>query len=94
MWGSALDFPPGGPDTVVMRPSVMLLGGCPAVWVVQGDAGGLLADAVPDVLVYTAFAKDTWRKVWINESFDFNLYQLPATVGRGTTRATTTSTAS
>ena len=30
------------------------------------DAAQLLADAAPDVLAYTAFPKDTWRKIWSN----------------------------
>jgi putative transposase len=31
-----------------------------------GDAARLLADAAPDMLAYTAFPKDTWKKVWSN----------------------------
>ena len=31
-----------------------------------GDAARLLADAAIDVLAYTAFPKDTWKKVWSN----------------------------
>jgi putative transposase len=31
-----------------------------------GDAARLLADAAPDILAYTAFPKDTWKKVWSN----------------------------
>jgi putative transposase len=30
------------------------------------DAARLLADAATDVLAYTAFPKDTWKKVWSN----------------------------
>ncbi len=30
------------------------------------DAARLLEQAVPDVLAYTAFPKDTWKKVWSN----------------------------
>jgi putative transposase len=30
------------------------------------DAAGLLTDAAPDILAYTAFPKDTWKKVWSN----------------------------
>jgi putative transposase len=30
------------------------------------DAAGLLADAAPDILAYTAFPKDTWKKLWSN----------------------------
>jgi transposase-like protein len=30
------------------------------------DAAQLLADAAPDVLAYTAFPSDTWRKIWSN----------------------------
>jgi putative transposase len=30
------------------------------------DAARLLADAAADVLAYTAFPKDTWKKVWSN----------------------------
>lgn len=30
------------------------------------DAAALLADAAPDVLAYTGFPKDVWRKVWSN----------------------------
>jgi putative transposase len=30
------------------------------------DAARLLADAAPDILAYTAFPKDTWKKVWSN----------------------------
>lgn len=30
------------------------------------DAATLLADAAPDVLAYTAFPKDTWKKIWSN----------------------------
>ncbi len=30
------------------------------------DAADLLADAAPDVLAYTAFPKDTWKKIWSN----------------------------
>jgi putative transposase len=30
------------------------------------DAAGLLADAAPDILAYTAFPKDTWKKLWNN----------------------------
>ena len=30
------------------------------------DAAQLLADAAPDVLAYTAFPKDVWRKIWSN----------------------------
>jgi len=30
------------------------------------DAATLLADAAPDILAYTAFPKDTWKKVWSN----------------------------
>jgi putative transposase len=30
------------------------------------DAAGLLADAAGDILAYTAFPKDTWKKVWSN----------------------------
>jgi putative transposase len=31
-----------------------------------GDAARLLADAAADVLAYTAFPKDAWKKVWSN----------------------------
>jgi putative transposase len=31
-----------------------------------GDAARLLADAASDVLAYTAFPKDTWKKTWSN----------------------------
>jgi putative transposase len=31
-----------------------------------GDAARLLADAASDVLAYTAFPKDAWKKVWSN----------------------------
>jgi putative transposase len=31
-----------------------------------GAAARLLADAAPDILAYTAFPKDTWKKVWSN----------------------------
>jgi transposase-like protein len=31
-----------------------------------GDAARLLADAAADVLAYTAFPKDTWKKTWSN----------------------------
>jgi transposase-like protein len=31
-----------------------------------GDASQLLADAAPDVLAYTAFPKDVWKKIWSN----------------------------
>jgi putative transposase len=30
------------------------------------DAAGLLADAAPDILAYTAFPQDTWKKLWSN----------------------------
>lgn len=30
------------------------------------DAAGLLTEAAPDILAYTAFPKDTWKKVWSN----------------------------
>jgi putative transposase len=30
------------------------------------DAAGLLIDAASDILAYTAFPKDTWKKVWSN----------------------------
>ena len=30
------------------------------------DAATMLADAAPDVLAYTAYPKDTWRRVWSN----------------------------
>jgi putative transposase len=30
------------------------------------DAAGLLTDAASDILAYTAFPKDTWKKVWSN----------------------------
>jgi len=30
------------------------------------DAAELLAEAAPDVLAYTAFPKDVWRKIWSN----------------------------
>jgi putative transposase len=30
------------------------------------DAAGLLTDAAPDILAYTAFPKDTWKKIWSN----------------------------
>ena len=30
------------------------------------DAARLLADAAPDILAYTAFPKDTWKKTWSN----------------------------
>jgi putative transposase len=30
------------------------------------DAARLLIDAAPDILAYTAFPKDTWKKVWSN----------------------------
>jgi putative transposase len=31
-----------------------------------GDAAALLVDAAHDILAYTAFPKDTWKKVWSN----------------------------
>jgi transposase-like protein len=31
-----------------------------------GDAARLLADAASDILAYTAFPKDAWKKVWSN----------------------------
>ena len=30
------------------------------------DAAKLLTDAAPDILAYTAFPKDTWKKLWSN----------------------------
>lgn len=30
------------------------------------DAASMLAEAAPDVLAYTAYPKDTWRRVWSN----------------------------
>ena len=30
------------------------------------EAAQLLADAAPDVLAYTGFPKDTWKKIWSN----------------------------
>ena len=30
------------------------------------DAAGMLAAAAPDILAYTAFPKDVWKKVWSN----------------------------
>lgn len=31
-----------------------------------GDAAELLADAAPDVLAYTGFPRDVWKKIWSN----------------------------
>jgi putative transposase len=31
-----------------------------------GDAAALLVDAAADILAYTAFPKDTWKKIWSN----------------------------
>jgi putative transposase len=30
------------------------------------DAAAMLRDAAPDVLAYTAYPKDTWRRTWSN----------------------------